>query len=224
MISINLHDYRYELVKVEIQKRAVKFVGIILGALVLAGLAWISEQMKVDSLFGEVKQLENQVQGLSGDFNAIEKIKGKQKRVEQIISGIVGLRSNQLQAAQILADLNLNVPEEIWLTHVTQKTLEQVVSGGVPMIFVGDPEKLVPKRKKRKKKEEEVPYEFLVITGKVFGAFGDNAVVEYIEYLKTIPYFQQVYLHETSYELLGTFPVRTFRVYCYMPVKKEKQA
>ena len=53
MISINLHDFRYELVKVEIQKRTVKFVGIILGSLVLAGLAWISEQMKVPRPAGE---------------------------------------------------------------------------------------------------------------------------------------------------------------------------
>ncbi len=222
MFKVNLHDYRYELKKIEIQKRVMKALAIIFGSLALTGIVLLSEQMKADSLGEEIKQLENQIQTLSGDFEAIEKIKGKQKRVEEIIGGITDLRNHQMQAAQILADLNLNVPDEIWLTHVTQKTLEQVINRGVPIIFVGDPEKLSAELRKRKR-GEKAPYEFIEIIGKVFGTYGDSAVTEYVRYLETIPYFEKVFLSQTSYDLLGTFPVRIFNVYCYMPAKKKEE-
>ncbi len=58
MFKVNLHDYHYELKKIEIQKRVMKAITIIFGSLALTGIVLLSEQMKADSLGEEIKQLE----------------------------------------------------------------------------------------------------------------------------------------------------------------------
>lgn len=220
-ININLHDYRYELTKVDIQRRVLKAMAILFGAVVLVGLAWLQEEMQVGAVEEEVRQLEQQIQGLSADFEAVQKIKKQQKRVEAIVGGIHDLRGKQLPATRILADLNFNVPEEIWLTEVSQKTMDQIARQQVPLVFVGDPEKIAPKNLKRGK-GGATAYEFIEIVGKAYGTYGDRAVVEYVQYLETIPYFEKVYLHRTAYDTIEGVPVRQFAIYCYIPEERAK--
>ena len=50
MIRINLHDYRYELRKIEIQKRVVKCAAIVVAAVFFIVALWFMEQVRLDSI------------------------------------------------------------------------------------------------------------------------------------------------------------------------------
>ena len=226
MIKINLHDYKEEIIKIGIQKRVVSGVvrgcAIIIGALVIIGVFWVLLQAKADAVHGEITVLDKQVQSLAKDVKVIQKMQNKQKRVLQIMEGIQGLRDRQMPLTKILADLSMNIPDGIWLTDIEQNTLKDIIKSKVPIIFVGDPKVL--KKKKKKKKGKIEPYEFIEIKGKAFGAYGDQSILDYLSYLRTIPYFEQVFIRESKYDLIGTYPVREFTIYCYMPAKKTKKA
>ena len=75
MIHINLHDYREELKKIEIQKRVVKAISII-GVIIFLVLAnWGVSQIKLDKIRGETQKLEKAVKQLDPQVKVIQKIK-----------------------------------------------------------------------------------------------------------------------------------------------------
>lgn len=224
MIKINLHDYRLELRHVAIQKLVVKAAGIILGAVVLTLGYWVVQQVQLDQMQADILELEKQVKALDGPVKAVQKMQAKKRRAKQIMEGISMLRLGQMPATRILEDISMNIPSEIWLTGLEQRTLEQLVRKKIPVIFIGDPEKIKPKKKKKKKKKkkEELP-DFLEIKGRVFGSYGDRVLAGYMKQLEQVPYFKEVFLYQTKYVRLGTYPVREFTIYCYMPKPEPKK-
>ena len=55
MIRINLHDYHDELRKIEIQKRVVKSLAIIIVAIFFILASWLNEQAKLDLVKSETR-------------------------------------------------------------------------------------------------------------------------------------------------------------------------
>jgi Tfp pilus assembly protein PilN len=219
MIKINLHDYREELRKIEVQKRIVR--GIYLFAIipVLIAASWLMENMKLEQINVEVRELETQVKALEGDVKEIEGMKAKIKRGEMILAGIEKLRHDQMQATRILGDVNLRVPKDMWLTQITQKSKDDLKRSKVSNVLFEDPAILEQanqkkKKKKKRKKEESPEFEFLEITGR---AFKEQTVVSYINELETVPYFKLIFLHRTQRQLMGVYPVYEFVIYCYIP-------
>lgn len=221
MISINLHDYREELKKVAIQKLVVKAIAIVIAASILTLGYWQLQQINLDEFKTEIAGLEKQTQALEGQVQVVNQMKKRAKRVQEIIHGIDALRAEQFPVTQILEDLTLSIPDEIWLFSIRQMTMEQIIQSRTPLIFFGDPAKLNPKKKKKKKKGEKDPLEFVRVQGRVFGQYGDKILSEYVDQLRKVPYFKEVFLHRTQYQLAGTFPLRSFTLYIYMPVKKK---
>ena len=217
MIKINLHDYREELVKVEIQKRVV--MGIyLLGAIILfIGGIYVKDQIALTVIQGEVQELDQQVKALEPEVKLVKGMMAKTKRAETILTGIEKLRNDQMEATRILGDLNLRVPKNIWLTDIAQKTTLDITQGRVPVILFDDPVRLKnDKKNKRRKKGQagESDYEFMQIKGK---AFKEQQVVEYLKDLEKVPYFKIVFIHKTKRQLMGVYPVYDFVIYCYMP-------
>ena len=216
MIKINLHDYREELVKVEIQKRVV--MGIyLLGAIILFIVgSWVKDQMVLGQVRGEVQELDSQVKALEPEVKIVKAMMAKTKRAMTILTGIDKLRHDQMEATRILGDLNLRVPKNIWLTEIAQKTIEDITKGRVPIILFDDPARFDKKNKKRRKKEkeEEPGFEFMQVKGK---AFKEQQVVEYLKDLEQVPYFKISFIHKTKRQLMGAYPVYDFVIYCYMP-------
>jgi hypothetical protein len=217
MIKINLHDYREELVKVEIQKRVV--MGIyMLGAIILFIVgSWVKDQMVLDQVRGEVQELDSQVKALEPEVKLVKGMMAKTKRAVTILTGIEKLRHDQMEATRILGDLNLRVPKNIWLTDIAQKTLGDITKGRVPVILFDDPERLKNEKKKKGRKQvegEESNYEFMQVKGK---AFKEQQVVEYLKDLEQVPYFKITFIHKTKRQLMGVYPVYDFVIYCYMP-------
>ena len=154
MIHINLHDYREELKKIEIQKRvvmAIFFIGVII-FLVLAN--WGVSQISMDRIRGETQKLEKAVKELDPQVKAIQKIKSYQKRKEQIVRRISSLRANQFPISKIINDLNMAAPLGVWLNSVSQMTGKKLEDKKVPAILFR-----TPNSKKRKNNRFLKPFQ-----------------------------------------------------------------
>ena len=156
MIRINLHDYRDELRKIEIQKRVVKSLAIIIVAIFFILASWLNEQAKLDLVKSETRKLQSQVAALTSEVNLVKEMGGKVARLESIVLTIEGLREKQLPASTIIGDLNLMVPEGLWLHGIVQRDLDYLKKKikKFPTIMFGEPVKKKKKRKRKRKRRE----------------------------------------------------------------------
>lgn len=228
MIKINLYDYREEVRRIHLQKSVVKGGAIIAGFFALILLSWMFDQSQLFLVKSEIKELEGEVQKLEKDVQVVRTMQAKKKRIETIVGGIEKLREQQLPVTRILTDLNLRVPDDIWLLSIKQKTKKELQKAKVPIILIEDPaQQAAAKNKKRRKKKagaikEEVISDFIEINGQ---SFEEQAVARYVQQLESIPYFKLAFLYKTERLLIGANPVYEFVIYCYMPaIKPDKKA
>ncbi len=219
MIRINLHDYRYELRKIEIQKRMVKCAAIITAAFFFVIAIWLMEQARLDSIRLETINLESQVAALASQYKKVKAMEAKQNRMQTIIAGIEGLREKQMPANIIVSDLNMTVPEDLWLSSIIQKDAESLRAKKIPVIMFGDPAKKKKKGKKKKKKGTTGPTkEFVEVSGY---ALTEKGVVEYVKRLQELPYYESTFLYKSAQVVIGGEAIYNFIIYCYMPEKKK---
>ena len=217
MIRINLHDYRYELTKIEIQKRLIKCFVIIIAAIVLIVGSWLWEQFRLDSIKRETSKVQSEVAALQGQVKRVNAMKAKQNRMENIITKIEDLREQQLPAGRIVSDLNIAIPEGLWLSSIVQKGSNGLRSMKVPVIMFDDPAKKKNKRKSRKKGLTPAK-DFMEISGY---ALTEKEVLEYMKRLQQLSYYETTFLYRSSQLLLEGQSVYKFIIYCYMPGKKK---
>ena len=217
MIRINLHDYRYELTKIEIQKRLIKCFVIIIAAIVLIVGSWLWEQVRLDSIKRETSKVQSEVAALQGQVKRVNAMKAKQNRMENIITRIEDLREQQLPAGRIISDLNIAIPEGLWLSSIVQKGSNSLRSMKVPVIMFDDPAKKKNKRKIRKKGLAPAK-DFMEISGY---ALNEKEVLVYMKRLQQLSYYETTFLYRSSQLLLEGQSVYKFIIYCYMPEKKK---
>jgi hypothetical protein len=217
MIRINLHDYRYELTKIEIQKRLIKCFVIIIAAIVLIVGSWLWEQFRLDSIKRETSKVQSEVAALQGQVKRVNAMKAKQNRMENIITRIEDLREQQLPAGRIISDLNIAIPEGLWLSSIVQKGSNGLRSMKVPVIMFDDPAKKKNKRKSRKKGLTPAK-DFMEISGY---ALTEKEVLEYMKRLQQLSYYETTFLYRSSQLLIEGQSVYKFIIYCYMPGKKK---
>jgi hypothetical protein len=217
MIRINLHDYRYELTKIEIQKRLIKCFVIIIAAIVLIVGSWLWEQFRLDSIKRETSKVQSEVAALQGQVKRVNAMKAKQNRMENIITRIEDLREQQLPAGRIVSDLNIAIPEGLWLSSIVQKGSNGLRSMKVPVIMFDDPAKKKNKRKSRKKGLTPAK-DFMEISGY---ALTEKEVLEYMKRLQQLSYYETTFLYRSSQLLIEGQSVYKFIIYCYMPGKKK---
>ena len=172
-----------------------------------------------DLIKSETGKLESQVAGLKKQVDQVKAMEAKQNRLEVIIAGIEELREKQMPASTIIGDLNLLVPEGLWLTSIIQRDLEELKKKKIPMILCGEPSKKKKKRR-RKKKIEKAPKEFVEVSGY---ALGENGLTEYMKRLQKIPYYKTAFLYKSSIIAMGDQAAQKFIIYCYMPAKTKKK-
>lgn len=224
IIAINLHDFRYELTKVDIQKQMLKACGVAVFCAILAAANWMVEQGEVDNKHREIKELERQVKALEKDFNDVKSMQAKSKRLLQIISGIQKLRNGQLETTKVLNDLYTRIPDNIWLTSIEQKNWRDLKKSRVPYILFEDPAKKKRKKKRKKKKKKgEIDksrlYEFIELKGVAAGLDASDLVAQLTQDLSQIPYFKKVFIFKTRQSQSSGRPTVKFSIYCYMPIK-----
>ncbi len=216
MIRINLHDYRHELKKIETQKRVVKCLAVIIAAVFLIIVSWLIEQARLDLVRSETRKLQSQVAGLKQQVNKVKAMETKQKRLESIIEGIDNLREKQTPASILVSDLNMRVPDGLWLSGIVQRNLAYIKKKKIPVIMFGDPDE---KKNKGRKKQKESVNEFLEIVG---FALTENDIVEYVKRLQALTYFNTAFLYQSSQTTMGRKAIYKFTVYCYMPDKNKE--
>ena len=150
MISVNLLDYKQELKKIAMQKILINAIGAVLFFIFLIVTYWCFQKIEIRYRANELKQLEDQVRKLTAQTTKIQSMKLQAKRTAKIIKKINELRANQFQVTQILEDLILPVPDEIWLTSVRQLGIKEIKGKKIPLIFIGDPKKMKTKKKSSK--------------------------------------------------------------------------
>ena len=220
MISVNLLDYKQELRKIAMQKIIINAIGSVLFLIFLIVTYWCFQKIEIKYRANELKQLEGRVGELTAQTTKIQSMKLQAKRTEKIIKKINELRANQFQVTQILEDLILPVPDEIWLTSVRQLGIKEIKGKKIPVIFIGDPKKMKTKKKSNKSKNKaQSKQEFLEVRGRLFGKYSDETIVRYIGRLRDSSSFVKVFLHQTSQQQAGTEAVRDFTFYVYMPMK-----
>ena len=220
MISINLLDYKQELRKIAMQKIIINAIGSVLFLIFLIVTYWCFQKIEIKYRANELKQLEGRVRELTAQTTKIQSMKLQAKRTEKIIKKINELRTNQFQVTQILEDLILPVPDEIWLTSIRQLGIKEIKGKKIPVIFIGDPKKMKTKKKLNKSKNKaQSKQEFLEVRGRLFGKHSDETIVRYIGRLRDSSSFAKVFLHQTSQQQAGTEAVRDFTFYVYMPMK-----
>ena len=220
MISVNLLDYKQELRKIAMQKIIINAIGSVLFLIFLIVTYWCFQKIEIKYRANELKQLEGRVQELTAQTTKIQSMKLQAKRTEKIIKKINELRANQFQVTQILEDLILPVPDEIWLTSVRQLGIKEIQGKKIPVVFIGDPKKMKTKKKSSKSKNKaQSKQEFLEVRGRLFGKHSDETIVRYIGRLRDSSSFAKVFLHQTSQQQAGTEAVRDFTFYVYMPMK-----
>ena len=217
MIRINLHDYRYELTKIEIQKRLIKCFVITIAAIVLIVGSWLWEQVRLDSIKRETSKVQSEVAALQGQVKRVNAMKAKQNRMENIITRIEDLREQQLPAGRIVSDLNIAIPEGLWLSSIVQKSSNGLRSMKVPVIMFDDPSKKKNKRRSRKKGLTPAK-DFMEISGY---ALTEKEVLEYMKRLQQLSYYETTFLYRSSQLLIEGQSVYKFIIYCYMPGKKK---
>jgi Tfp pilus assembly protein PilN len=220
MIDINLLDYKQELKKIAMQKIIINATGLVLFLIFLIVTYWCFQKIEIKYRANELKQLEGQVRKLTTQTTKIQSMKLQAKRTAKIIKKINELRANQFQVTQILEDLILPVPDEIWLTSVRQLGIKEIKRKKIPLIFIGDPKQIKTKKKSNKSKKKIQPkQEFLEVRGRLFGKHSDETIVRYIDRLRDSSSFDKVFLHQTSQQENKTEAVRDFTFYVYMPMK-----
>jgi len=220
MIATNLLNYKQELKKIAMQKLIINAIGLVLFLIVLIATYWSYQKIENKFYADEIKQLEGKVQNLTVQTTKIQSMKLQTKRIEKIIKKINELRANQFQVTQILEDLILPVPDEIWLTSVRQLGIKEIKGKKIPLIFIGDKKKTKTKKKSNKSKNKVQPkQEFLEVRGRLFGKHSDETIVRYIDRIRDSSYFGKVFLHQTSQQENETESVRDFTFYVYMPMK-----
>ena len=220
MISINLLDYKQELKKIAMQKIIINAIGAVLFFIFIIFVYWCFQKTEIRYRANELNQLEDQVRGLTAQTTKIQSMKLQTKRTKKIIKKINELRANQFQVTQILEDLILPVPDEIWLTSVRQLGIKEIKGKKIPLIFIGDPKKMKSKKKSNKSKNKaQSKQEFLEVRGRLFGKHSDETIVRYISRLRDASSFAKVFLHQTSQQQTETQAVRDFTFYVYMPMK-----
>ena len=220
MISVNLLDYKQELKKIAMQKIIINAIGSVLFLIFLMTTYWCFQKIEIKYRANELKQLEGRVRELTAQTTKIQSMKLQVKRTEKIIKKINELRANQFQVTQILEDLILPVPDEIWLTSVRQLGIKEIEGKQIPVIFIGDPKKMKTKKKLNKSKNKaQSKQEFLEVRGRLFGKHSDETIVRYIGRLRDLSSFAKVFLHQTSQQQAGTEAVRDFTFYVFMPLK-----
>ena len=212
MITINLFDHKSIVTEVRVQKMIVAAVSISLVGLFMVGAWWGFQRMLVGNQAEETANMESQVAKAKPHYTKVVGMKADKKSVEGIILKIDTLRNPEYETPQLMEDLSERIPEGVWLTSVQQKSLSDLQSMKVPVLFIQEStdKKKAPKSKAKDNKPEHI---FIELTGM---AKFDQSVVRYMEQLEEVTYLDNVFLQKTEERWIGLEKVRHFKIYCHV--------
>jgi len=213
MITINLYDYRRVLQQIAIQKQIAAILLAMTLVLVLCGLSWVVGKAFVGLLNDDVREIQTQVSALKPDYDAVQTMKREKVAFNKIITGIDNLRAQRGRTTEILEDIGRSLPEDVWLRGIRQMDMHAIKGKRIPFLFID--------YEAKKKAKEDAPDDvFFEIKG---SAKYDQSVVQFVELLENIPYFDHVVLLSTNQEWIGLEPIREFLIYSHVVLPEVKE-
>lgn len=131
MIRINLLDYRKEKVRAKIQMQIAIALVLVVLDLGLAGLLSSLQGRTMADLDGQIKQKNTELDALKDVESKVAESEKMQKRLEDIVTTIDGLKKKQKEPARLYHEiLNKRMPlGEVWLEKVTEMPDRIVLEG-----------------------------------------------------------------------------------------------
>ncbi len=213
MITINLYDYRRVLQEIAIQKQFAAIMLAMTVILVLCGILWVGQKTQLAFLSNEVQTLQDLINVLKPDYDIVQTLKDEKIAVGKIITGIDDLRAQRARTTEILEDIGNSLPDEVWLKGIRQMDMEAIKNQRIPFLFIDYDAKSTGK--------EEAPEDvFFEIKGT--GKY-DQSIVQFVQLLENVPYFDHVVLLSTNQEWIGLEPVRAFSIYCHVVLLQKKE-
>lgn len=131
MIKINLLDYRKEKVRAKIQMQIAIALALVVLDLGLAGFLSSLQGSNIAQLNGEIRQKNAELDALKDVEVKVAESEKMQKRLEDIVNTIDGLKKKQKEPARLYHEmLNKRMPVgEVWLERVTEMPDRIVLEG-----------------------------------------------------------------------------------------------
>ena len=211
MITINLYDYKRVIREVGIQKNLAMVMAVGMVSVLLCCMIWMWQAMSIGLIESDLAEVETHVAAATPDYIAVQKLKKRQTKYDEIIAGINALRSNQTSTTEILEDVGHAVPEGVWLTAIRQVDFEEVLTKKVPFLFIDDFKTAKAELDQRIKAGTDTD-KFIEVRG---SAENDQPVVHFLDQLRALSYIDAVVLISSNREWIDNVPVQEFVIYCH---------
>ncbi|MFQ5431893.1 MAG: PilN domain-containing protein [Nitrospinota bacterium] len=129
MIKINLVSVYIPKERLLVEKQFITLVGLLIGAIVLGLLFYISVSGQRGELKRKLVVEKTEIKRLAAVQNRINEFEKKKKRRQEILDTIKKLQARRIGPYPFLDDLNIMLPPDIWLTNITESNLTITVSG-----------------------------------------------------------------------------------------------
>lgn len=120
MIKINLLDYRKAKKIARIQNQILWSVILLLLSLGVIGVSLYRQKNEIKHMNREIQKAEKKLNDIKKTVDTVKEFEEKKERLEHIIKVISGLKKNQANPASVMDDINMSLPDEIWLTFFSE--------------------------------------------------------------------------------------------------------
>ncbi len=211
MITINLYDYKRVVREVGIQKNLAKVVAAGMVSILLCGLIWMWQAMSIGLIEIVLAEVETDVAAATPDYNAVQVLKARQTKYNEIITGINALRSHRTSTTEILEGVGNAVPQGVWLTSLRQVDFTEILGKSVPFLFI-DNFKTAKTELDQRIAAGTDDDKFIELRG---SGERDQPIVHFLEQLRALPYIDAVVLTNSTRKWIDNVPVQEFVIYCH---------
>ena len=129
MIKINLVSVYVPKDRLLVDKQLTTLVGLLIGSIIISLLFYFSVVGQREELTRLLVVEKTEIKRLAVVQIRIEDFEKKKKRRQEILDTIKKLQARRIGPFPFLDDLNVMLPQDIWLTSITETNLTVTVSG-----------------------------------------------------------------------------------------------
>ena len=129
MIKINLIDYRRLKKVIQLQRELGIYLLLVVIVLGTIGFVWIKKAGEVKAMNSEINLWQGKLKKINKVVQKVDEAKAKKDRTKEILKNIKILKTNQKDPSQLLDDINIRIPSEIWLTKFLETDSMVILEG-----------------------------------------------------------------------------------------------
>ncbi|MGK7345335.1 MAG: PilN domain-containing protein [Candidatus Nitrospinota bacterium M3_3B_026] len=129
MIRINLLADRHAKDRLIIQQQVVAGIVIIIASIALCGFWWNMKRGDIAVVNTKIEQAKEELAKQKKIREQVKKMEARERRVKQILEAIEYLRMEKKGPVPYMDELNVLLPQEIWLTRVEDNNGSLTITG-----------------------------------------------------------------------------------------------